>query len=153
MKWFKLKQPLAQLTLLAQFLHLEDWTRQGITCMQTLYANFVVQEKLQELGFYWCTTLVIFSLFQKILELIWCCTLINTIVYNKNRSGHHHGGQIALVSLGLNVSALSTASWLFTLFNKSERNIRKWTKPDHGLWQFANKPEHSALLYAHRGTG
>ena len=47
-------------------------------------------------------------------------------------SGHTHGGQIGLISLGLKTTLLS-------LFSKS---------PDHGLWGINN-----TKLYIHRGTG
>jgi predicted MPP superfamily phosphohydrolase len=46
-------------------------------------------------------------------------------------SGHVHGGQIGLVSLGLPWTVLTGSRW-----------------PDHGLWGFGG-----ALLYVHRGTG
>ena len=46
-------------------------------------------------------------------------------------SGHTHGGQVGLVSLGLDWTVLSRSRW-----------------PDHGL--FARGANH---LYVHRGTG
>eukprot|EP00026_Physarum_polycephalum_P007721 Phypoly_transcript_07786.p1 GENE.Phypoly_transcript_07786~~Phypoly_transcript_07786.p1 ORF type:complete len:418 (+),score=36.13 Phypoly_transcript_07786:274-1527(+) len=47
-------------------------------------------------------------------------------------SGHTHGGQLGLVSLGLNVT-------MYGIFKRS---------PDHGLWRQGNN-----TLYVHRGTG
>lgn len=47
-------------------------------------------------------------------------------------SGHTHGGQVGLISLGLRWTVLRTLS----------------TIPDHGLWARG-----SDLLYIHRGTG
>jgi predicted MPP superfamily phosphohydrolase len=47
-------------------------------------------------------------------------------------SGHTHGGQVGLVSLGLSTTMLS-------VFTRS---------PDHGLWGLG-----SNRLYVHRGTG
>lgn len=68
-------------------------------------------------------------------------------------SGHYHGGQLGLISFGLNTTILSLLCWLFQLFNKSEANIRKWTRPDHGVFQFKNDPTNRSRLYSHRGTG
>lgn len=68
-------------------------------------------------------------------------------------SGHYHGGQIGLLSLGLNTTILSAACQLFQMWDKSLENKRKWTRPDHGLFRFKNQPENSSHLYAHRGTG
>ena len=49
-------------------------------------------------------------------------------------SGHTHGGQVGLVSLGLNLTIISA--------------IMRNKIPDHGFWQKGND-----RLYVHRGTG
>eukprot|EP01065_Artemidia_motanka_P029820 TRINITY_DN3588_c0_g1_i1.p1 TRINITY_DN3588_c0_g1~~TRINITY_DN3588_c0_g1_i1.p1 ORF type:complete len:440 (+),score=79.08 TRINITY_DN3588_c0_g1_i1:75-1394(+) len=52
-------------------------------------------------------------------------------------SGHYHGGQVGLLSLGCNLTILGLFSKMCGVF-----------MPDHGLW--GHKTD---LCYAHRGTG
>eukprot|EP01065_Artemidia_motanka_P007093 TRINITY_DN13489_c0_g1_i1.p1 TRINITY_DN13489_c0_g1~~TRINITY_DN13489_c0_g1_i1.p1 ORF type:complete len:440 (+),score=83.47 TRINITY_DN13489_c0_g1_i1:85-1404(+) len=52
-------------------------------------------------------------------------------------SGHYHGGQVGLLSLGINVTMLSMVS-----------KLSKKLLPDNGLWARG-----SDLCYSHRGTG